>query len=48
MVNLLAIGLSHGLLALAAWRLMFRDDLDEDPGEDGRDAAPTTARKLRR
>jgi hypothetical protein len=31
MVDLFAIGLSHALLALAAWRLVLRADLDRDP-----------------
>jgi hypothetical protein len=30
MVDLFAIGLSHALLALAAWRLVLRADLDLD------------------
>ncbi len=30
MVDILALVLSHGLLALAAWRPMPRDDLDTD------------------
>lgn len=28
MVDILALALSHGLLALAAWRLLWRPDLD--------------------
>jgi hypothetical protein len=38
MVDILAIALSHGLIALAAWRLLFRDDLDREP-LDRKDAA---------
>lgn len=34
MVDFLALALSHGLLALAAWRLMLRGDLDRDPPAD--------------
>ena len=35
MVDILAIALSHGLIALAAWRLLFRDDLNrEGPGRE--------------
>lgn len=30
MVDYFALALSHGLLALAGWRLLFRDDLDGD------------------
>ncbi|MBV1689628.1 hypothetical protein KRR38_18550 [Novosphingobium sp. G106] len=31
MVDLFALVLTHGLLALAAWRLIQRADLDRDP-----------------
>lgn len=31
MVDIFALGLTHALLALAAWRLVQRDDLDRDP-----------------
>ena len=31
MVDFLALSLSHGLLLLAAWQLMGRADLDQDP-----------------
>lgn len=30
MVDALALGITHLLLALAAWRLLLRDDLDEE------------------
>ena len=30
MIDNLALALSHGLLLLAAWRLISRDDLDDD------------------
>lgn len=30
MIDYFAIALTHGLIALAAWRLMARDDLDDD------------------
>ena len=30
MIDNFALALSHGLLLLAAWRLMFRSDLDDD------------------
>lgn len=33
MVDFFALGLVHALLALAALRLMLRDDLDRDPPE---------------
>ena len=37
MIDNFALGLSHGLLMLAAWRLLSRHDLDTD----GAPAAPT-------
>jgi hypothetical protein len=40
MIDNFSIALTHGLLLLAAWRLMHRDDLDvEDPPE--RDKEPS-------
>lgn len=30
MIDHFAIALTHGLLALAAWRLLWRDDLDNE------------------
>ena len=33
MVDYFAIALTHGLIALAAWRLMTRDDLDTDAAQ---------------
>jgi len=32
MVDIFALAVSHGLLALAVWRLLWRDDLYHDPG----------------
>ncbi|MDB5738932.1 MAG: hypothetical protein JWO65_2600 [Sphingomonas bacterium] len=32
MIDLLSLGIAHGLMALAAWRLFRRDDLDRDDG----------------
>jgi hypothetical protein len=38
MIDQFALALTHGLLALAAWRLLRRDDLDRDmPGGAGSD-----------
>jgi hypothetical protein len=38
MVDNFALAISHGLLALLAWRLMFRRDLDKDLArEDAKD-----------
>jgi hypothetical protein len=33
MIDTFALALSHALLALAAWRLFNRPDLDRDGGE---------------
>lgn len=30
MVDIFALALSHGLLALAAWRLLWRPELDDE------------------
>jgi hypothetical protein len=38
MVDHFALALSHCLLALAAWRLLSRDDLDRDPPPAGQEA----------
>jgi len=32
MIDLFALALAHGLLALTAWRLFRRPDLDRDDG----------------
>jgi hypothetical protein len=33
LIDYFAIGLTHGLLALAAWRLLSRADLDSEDGD---------------
>ncbi len=33
MIDMLTLALTHGLMALAAWRLLGRDDLDSDAPE---------------
>ena len=44
MIDHFALGLTHGLMLLAAWRLLARADLNDDPvpamepKRDGRDA----------
>ena len=30
MIDLLTLALTHGLIAVALWRMLFRADLDED------------------
>ena len=34
MIDDFALGLTHALLALAAWRLIRRSDLDNEPADD--------------
>ena len=49
MVDYFALAVSHGLLALAAWRLILRADLDSDPaGDDGAAVAAADAEPTRR
>ncbi len=43
MIDNFAIGLTHGLLLLAAWRLLFRPDLDDDSA-----APPSSAERVGR
>ncbi len=40
MIDNFALGLTHGLLILAAWRLLFRPDLD-DPAAPAEPQGPT-------
>lgn len=35
MIDNFALALSHGLLLLAAWRLLSRNDLDDDGADAG-------------
>lgn len=49
MVDYFALAVSHGLIALAAWRLLLRADLNVDPpGDDGAAAAEREAKQVRR
>lgn len=44
MVDAFALGITHLLLALAAWRLLLRDDLDrEGPAANAKPAAARPA-----
>lgn len=36
MVDILALAISHGLLLVAAWRLLWRADLDSEEAEAAR------------
>jgi hypothetical protein len=40
MIDNFSLALTHGLLLLVAWRLMFRPDLDEDPEPGSEPAVP--------
>jgi hypothetical protein len=33
LVDILTLALTHGLMAIALWRLLWRDDLDRDVGD---------------
>ena len=44
MIDSFSLALTHGLLLLVAWRLMFRADLDEDPAPGTEPDAPKTRR----
>lgn len=49
MVDIFALALSHGLLLLAAWRLVLRPDLDVDvPGDVSGKASPPVPPAARR
>ena len=43
MIDILTLALTHGLIAIALWRMLFRDDLDVEEGE-----APTTRKPWRK
>ena len=44
MVDYFSLAVTHGLLALAAWRLMLRADLDRDlEPQTGEEAEPDAA-----
>lgn len=40
MVDYFALALSHSLLLFAAWHLLWRGDLDQDPARDGGEPQP--------
>ena len=35
MIDLFTLALTHGLIALALWRLLFRDELDVEDAPEG-------------
>jgi hypothetical protein len=40
MIDNFSLGLSHGLMLLAAWLLLRRPDLDREPGPGDEDTMP--------
>lgn len=44
MIDNFALGLTHGLLLLVAWRLLSRPDLDDDDAAAPDPAAPKSRR----
>lgn len=40
MIDILTLALTHGLMAIALWRLLSREDLGQDPGSDTTPARP--------
>lgn len=48
MIDYLVIALTHGLLALAAWRLLQRSDLDSEAGLDAKPADAARAQPLKK
>ncbi len=45
MIDNFALGLSHGLMLLAAWRLLSRADLDDADAAPGERKRPSFLRK---
>ena len=43
MIDNFALAISHGLMLLATWLLLRRDDLDREPGRD--EPAPKKGRR---
>jgi hypothetical protein len=40
LVDILSLALTHGLMAVALWRLLWRDDLEHDAGEETKRPRP--------
>lgn len=45
MIDYFALALTHGLLALAAWRILQRDDLDHEEPAEGQEQPPPHRRR---
>ncbi len=48
MVDYFALAVSHGLMAIAVWRLLGRADLDSDPAEGESPDEPLAAARPKR
>lgn len=48
MIDLFSLGLSHGLMLLAAWRLLQRPDLNDDQAKAGEGGAKSGWGALRK
>lgn len=46
MVDIATLALTHGLMAIALWRLLWRDDLDSDPGSEPQRPRPWLQRPV--
>lgn len=44
MIDNFSLALTHGLLLLVAWRLLFRTDLNDDPAPGAEPAEPKVRR----
>ena len=40
MIDSFGLAVSHGLLLLVAWRLVFRPDLDDDNAQPAKESRP--------
>lgn len=45
MIDNLSLAITHGLMLLAAYLLMRRDDLDREPGPQDQDAKRTSRKR---
>jgi hypothetical protein len=45
MIDNFALAISHGVIILAAWRLLWRADLDDDSAPDAAPARPFLRRR---
>lgn len=48
MIDNLGLAISHGLILLAAWKLVFRPDLDDETAPDAPSKASSFFRRARK